>query len=60
MLYPLTVNVLYVQTDNIMQLEVTAGPVYTITMNDAAVTEYVITAVQFSDIIAMVNNASNT
>jgi hypothetical protein len=57
MLYPLTVNVLYIQTDNIISMTVSGGPVYTIVMTDAST--HTVTAAQFADIIAIVNAEAN-
>lgn len=53
MMYPLTVNVLYIQTDSISSMTVSVGPVYTVLMVDA--TSHIVTAAQFFDIIAVVN-----
>lgn len=53
MLYPITNQVLYLQTDNIVTMTVSAGPVYTILSVSAVST--VVTAAQFFDIIAVVN-----
>lgn len=55
MLYPITANELYIQTDQIISMTFST---LTIVMSDAST--HVVTAVQFADIIAMVNNASNT
>jgi len=54
MLYPITANELYIQTDQIIQMTRTT---LTIVMSDA--TSHVVSAAQFSDIIAIVNNTSN-
>ena len=56
MLYPLTVGLLYIQTDNILSMTFDGTSTYLITMDDAAVTTYTPTAAQFADIIAVVNS----
>lgn len=57
MLYPITNQVLYLQTDNIITMTVSAGPVYTILSAGAVST--VVTVAQFFDIIAIVNKQAN-
>lgn len=55
MLYPITASELYIETGQIISM---TRSTLTIVMSDAST--HVVTAAQFSDIIAMVNNASNT
>lgn len=50
MLYPITPNQLYIQTDNIVDMTFST---LTIVMSNA--TTHVVTAAQFADIIAVVN-----
>lgn len=52
MMYPVTANALYIQTDNILFMTFST---LTVTMSDDAVTEYVVSAAQFADIIRCVN-----
>ena len=52
MMYPVTANEIYIQTDNILFMTFSS---LTVTMNDDAITEYVVTAPQFADILACVN-----
>ena len=52
MMYPLTVNALYIQTDNIISMTV-SGSTHTVTMSDAST--HTVTAAQFSDIVDQVN-----
>ena len=56
MLYPLTINTLYIQTDNILKMTFDGSTTYTITMNDAAVSTFTPTAAQYRDIISIVND----
>lgn len=49
MLYPVSASV-FIQTDNILSM---TG--VTVTMNDAAVTTFTVSAAQFADIIRCVN-----
>ena len=53
MMYPLSATS-SIQTDNILKMGI-SGSTYTVTMNDAAVTVFTVTASQYSDIIACVN-----
>lgn len=59
MLYPITVGLLYIETNNILKMVFDGTTTYTITMNDAAVSTFTPTAAQFKDIIAIVNDAAN-
>jgi len=54
MLYPITANELYIQTDNIISMTFST---LTIVMTDAST--HVVSSAQFKDIIAVVNDSSN-
>lgn len=53
MLYP-TDALTFIQTDNILTLTVN-GSTHTVTMNDAAVTTFTVSAAQYADIVSCVN-----
>jgi hypothetical protein len=54
MLYPITANQLYIQTDSIIDMTFS-----TLTVKMENADTHVITAAQFADILAIVNNAFN-
>jgi hypothetical protein len=54
MLYPITANALYIQTDNIIDMTTST---HTIKMANADT--HVVTAAQFADIINIVNGEAN-
>ena len=55
MLYPITAGELYIQTDQIISMTFST---LTVVMSDAST--HVITAPQFRDIVAIVNDAFNS
>ena len=52
MMYPITLNVLYIQTNSISSMTV-SGSTYTVIMTDT--TTHVVSQAQFYDIISQVN-----